>query len=74
MKIPRRQAQDEPAPWWWPLNTRDGQSATIKCPHCNIVATLTDHTIDANGKVHPSLACPTPSCPFHEFIRLEGWP
>ena len=41
------------------------------CPGCGLVASLSDHKIDENGRVTPSVDCP--DCEFHEFIKLKGW-
>lgn len=35
--------------------------------------TLRNHTIEADGRVVPSIVCRTPDCDFHEIVRLEGW-
>lgn len=48
------------------------------CPVCNLYSHLGRHSIDAEGRVMPSVICPhnrpdgTP-CTFHETIRLHGW-
>jgi len=48
--------------------------AELCCPGCGKVALLgRNHTVDANGTVHPSVVCPFPPCTFHEFIALDGW-
>lgn len=46
------------------------------CPGCGKVWTLAKrvHTVGLDGIVTPSLVCPNPSgCPFHDFVKLEGW-
>lgn len=43
----------------------------VKCPGCGIEAKL-DHDVADDGKVSPSLDCP--SCDFHTYVVLEGWP
>lgn len=35
--------------------------------------TLRDHTIEADGRVVPSIVCKQPRCSYHEVVRLEGW-
>lgn len=34
---------------------------------------LRDHTVEANGRVVPSIVCKEPGCDFHEIVRLDGW-
>lgn len=34
---------------------------------------LKNHTIFANGNVHPSVICRTPGCQFHDFVVLREW-
>lgn len=31
------------------------------------------HSVDTHGFVLPSYVCTITGCPFHAFIRLEGW-
>lgn len=31
------------------------------------------HSIDEDGKVHPSVVCPNNDCDFHEYVTLEDW-
>lgn len=57
-------------PW---LLAGGGYSASICCPECGHFSVLTDHEIDADGRVQPSVVCPVDSCTFHEFIQLEDW-
>lgn len=35
--------------------------------------TLRDHSVEADGRVIPSIVCKQPGCDFHEIVRLEGW-
>lgn len=64
--------QDEPGPWWrptWP--SVPVHSAWFRCPTGHL-GTLTDHMIHPDGRVEPSVQCPT--CKWHEDgIVLEGW-
>lgn len=36
------------------------------------MASISDHEIDANGKVTPSIVCPD-ECGWHVQATLEGW-
>lgn len=62
------------APRTWNGGVRpDGTlTASVCCPNGHI-SSLSDHTIDDKGKVHPSLICPWPGCDFHEDVKLDGW-
>ena len=42
------------------------------CPSCGIEADLSDHEVDANGLVSPSVLCPA-ECGFHASVTLKGW-
>ncbi len=58
----------------WRGGVSDGVStATVSCPDCGEVCSLTSHNIDAQGRVTPSLVCPTRNCDFHKFVELVGW-
>ena len=58
----------------WKGGTRDGaRTASLSCPECGRVASLSDHTIDAAGNVSPSVVCPYQGCTWHVFVKLEGW-
>jgi hypothetical protein len=46
--------------------------AEVTCSHGHGIA-LRDHTIEADGRVVPSIVCRTPGCDFHENVLLEGW-
>jgi hypothetical protein len=46
--------------------------AEVTCSHGHGIA-LRGHTIEADGRVVPSIVCRTPGCDFHEIVRLEGW-
>lgn len=49
-------------------------SALFVCPTCHRFGSLTDHSIDADGVVSPSVGCSyDDGCTFHEFIQLDGW-
>lgn len=59
---------------WRPLLNMEGKriSASIVCARGHH-GVLTDHIIDKDGIVSPSVVCPEEGCDFHEFIRLIGW-
>ncbi len=44
----------------------------VCCPGCGQVARI-NHDIDNDGKVTPSLDCPTETCHFHRFAMLLDW-
>lgn len=44
----------------------------VSCPDCGLSCEL-DHDISTDGKITPSLDCPSPTCRFHEFVQLDGW-
>ncbi|EZP73071.1 hypothetical protein BV96_01261 [Sphingomonas paucimobilis] len=46
--------------------------AEVTCSHGHGIA-LSNHTIEADGRVVPSIVCRTPGCDFHQVVRLEGW-
>lgn len=48
------------------------RSAMVCCPGCGKIASLTDHAIDPDGTVTPSLVCPF-ECGFHDLVRLLDW-
>ena len=66
---------------WRPCNLLPARSsleptqrtANVSCPTCGQVASLSGHSIAADGMVTPSLVCPYPGCTFHEYVKLEGW-
>lgn len=67
------------------VDAKGQRTASISCPRCGGVSSLSGHTIDAQGRVNPSVVCPYTrqgtthsnpgqrSCDFHDFIVLEGW-
>jgi len=58
---------------WKGLETPVGRKASFTCPQCKQTSALIAHDIDDEGKVQPSLVCPSKACTFHEFVQLEGW-
>lgn len=72
--------QGEPDDFWlkktgtYRRGTRDGVlTASLSCPYCGNVASLSQHTIEPDGTVKPSVVCPKSECDFHFYIKLEGW-
>lgn len=60
--------------FWRVWKRPDGGTAVeMTCPRCHRTARLSAHTVDADGKVSPSVVCPTPNCGFHEWVQLECW-
>jgi len=46
--------------------------AEVTCSRGHAIA-LRDHTVEADGRVIPSIVCKEAGCDFHEVVRLEGW-
>lgn len=58
---------------WWPLNVSGGgRSASFGCPQCGVEGILDEHVIHNDGRVEPSVVCP--SCGWHDYIKLADWP
>jgi hypothetical protein len=63
-----------PGGCWHGGRKSDGtRTATLQCPGCGKVASMSQHTIEPDGTVSPSAVCPYEGCTFHQWIRLEGW-
>ena len=79
VELPRdaRQTHVWPRPGEWAIVRRtdraDGPTAFVTCPHCGDSASLSGHSIDASGRVTPSLVCPTDGCSWHVHVTLVGW-
>jgi DNA-directed RNA polymerase subunit RPC12/RpoP len=45
----------------------------FRCPQCKTIVAISSkiHSIAEDGTLTPSMVCP--HCPFHEWIKLEGW-
>lgn len=60
---------------WRPAKNPAGERiANFSCPKCGDRAGLgigTNHSIDADGTVHPSVRCD--KCDYHEMVKLEDW-
>jgi len=46
--------------------------AEVTCSRGHGIA-LRNHTVEADGRVVPSIVCLEPGCDFHEIVRLDGW-
>ncbi len=58
---------------WWVVR-RDGKPVVkVSCPYCGQIGDLSDHEIDSQGLVSPSLLCWHNGCDFHEHVKLVGW-
>lgn len=64
---------------WRPATIQETgkRTATVSCPKCGNVASLSGHEVVVDGTVTPSLGCPwkvgEKQCDFHDWIKLEGW-
>ena len=59
---------------WHGARKGDGTlSASVCCPKCKRIATLSDHEIKVGGIVVPSVVCPRDGCDWHVFGQLKGW-
>ena len=73
--VRQQSASGKLKPGRWREICRDGKPDdppdTIKfaCPDCGCEGDLTDHDIDADGKVSPSVICP--NCGFHAMVVLD---
>lgn len=74
--VPCRLGQEKPPrPGWMPMivNVHTGQFVVyMVCPNGHI-SSLSDHEIDKDGQVDPSVVCPEAGCGFHEWVILDGW-
>lgn len=63
-----------PGPWWWPAFDGDeGKTVVVLvCGGCNRHQALSQHTVDAEGKVHASILCGV-GCGWHVWGQLLGW-
>lgn len=58
----------------WNMRSR----VDMRCPKCENIFHLDNHSIDAYGRVTPSVVCPNTredrtACSFHEMVTLQGW-
>lgn len=55
----------------WKIVNLDGENTIkIQCPECNVWSYLSDHEIDENGYIKPSIVC---DCGFHNFVTLNHY-
>lgn len=72
-RVPKRVAdRSQVGPWWHPLSTKAGRTATMKCPNGH-VGSLDAHSIGEDGVVEPSVSCMDDGCSFHEMVILVDW-
>lgn len=63
----------EPCTWNYLVDRlHDKISASIVCPNGHY-SIITDHKIDDNGVVSPSVVCSIAGCNFHDHIVLKSW-
>jgi hypothetical protein len=75
VEVPRFRGASNPPPFSWvPCHpsTMHRFKAQMKCPRGHGLV-LKGHSIDAGGRVHPSVVCLMEGCDFHEFVRLSEW-
>jgi len=72
-RAPQVPSYKMPAGTWKPLNDGNRRSAVVACHKCGLPATLTEHSIAADGTVNPSLGCPHDGCDAHTWATLDGW-
>lgn len=73
--VPRFEGDSDPPPLSWKPchpSTMRRYKAQMTCPNGHGLI-LKGHSINANGRVHPSVVCLTEGCDFHEFVRLADW-
>ena len=77
MKIKRAEASDtmfkEKGVYRVGINYKNEKTASMSCPDCGFVKSLSGHAINIDGIVVPSVVCSKNDCKFNEFVELEGW-
>ena len=65
---------EPPSMNWKPCHPRTVHrfKAHMTCASGHAIV-LKDHSIRADGAVHPSVVCRTPGCRFHDFVVLTDW-
>ena len=58
---------------WRGARQADGVRTAIAVCRFGHQASLSKHTIAADGAVTPSVVCPTANCSWHEVVKLIGW-
>lgn len=66
--IPHEGNREYKKPSW----QREGQGIWVRCSNGHL-APISEHKVDNNGKVSPSLVCPIIGCGFHKKVKLEGF-
>lgn len=51
----------------------ENRTALMSCPECGKICSLSQHIIQPDGTVTPSVVCPREGCTFHDYVKLEGW-
>jgi len=72
MKLLKQNSDYLPETWKGLKLAEGGRSASATCANGH-TCSLTDHTINEDGTVSPSLVCPYEGCEWHENVKLEGW-
>ena len=66
-----------PSPGFWAFIRLSaytkGPTARVACSKCGEMASLSEHSIDGEGKVTPSVVCPRKGCGWHVDVTLRGW-
>lgn len=60
------------SPGEWSAETASGYPA-MSCPCCGAIAELDEHVVSVGGDVRPIFSCPSPACPFMDFVELSAW-
>ena len=64
--------EDKPGTWKMVNLTPAKRVPMIVCPNDHL-CTLESYHVMESGYVLPLVLCPIDGCPFHEFVKLEGW-
>lgn len=71
-----RASKHWPSPGTWTFlrqsSERTEPSARVSCAKCGAMASISDHSIEGDGTVTPSVVCPD-ECGWHVHVVLEGW-
>jgi len=55
------------------FSSKNSPLVILRCPRCQRVSCLHEHTIKEDGKVFPSVVCPREDCDFHDMVQLKDW-
>ena len=75
MSLPRYIGEGKPPRLEWKAShpkTIKRFKAEVTCSRGHGIV-LRNHTVEADGRVVPSIVCKEPGCNFHEIVLLEGW-